>query len=74
MQIYVIHAINTADFDDDEAWAAGTSKDLAEAELMQVLVGRWNKMSEEDMEFYTTCGDYYDAFRKDMTILTVRES
>lgn len=75
MQIYVIVANNSSDFNESDIVVAGKTREAAERQLATVIAERWKgQLSEEDREFYNnSLDDYTDAWRPDWTVCGLAE-
>jgi hypothetical protein len=74
MQVYVIIANNPSDFDENDVWVVGITKEAAEAELQRVLQARWEKCNENAKDFYRNDAyEYEKAWRHAWALLEIAQ-
>ena len=62
-QVYVLRAVNTADFNESDIVVVGTSREAAEKQFAKILKDRWtNRLSQDDLDFYTTFDNYKESW------------
>ena len=72
MQAYFMVANNTSDFDEDDIWVAGISKEATALELNKVIKARWKELDESTQEFYDNDVESYTlAWKSTWALLTV---
>lgn len=61
MQVYFIVANNPQDFDDDDIWVSGLTKDAAESQLKKVIAYRWEEHDKQTKDFYENDPALYEC-------------
>lgn len=75
MQVHVIYAVNTQDFEEIPMVAVGKTRELAEQSFITKIKERWDTYAgDDDKEFYDNDFDNYElAWTKDEFITELSE-
>jgi hypothetical protein len=67
--VYVLRAVNTADFNEPDITVVGTSSEAAERRFKEILNNRWDKyLDEDDKDFYKTLDNYEDSWNQQIDL------
>lgn len=74
MQVYVMVANNSSDFNETDIVVVGKTREAAERQLATVIVERWNEqLNQDDKDFYENIEKYADAWRSNWTVCGLAE-
>jgi hypothetical protein len=74
MKVFVIVAVNNADFDSRDIIVVGTSLEKAEFQLQKVLKDKWlNHLDKDDLDFYKTEENYIGSWVTECAVCGLAE-